>query len=131
MCDINDLRSILHGTPDPNGVRRRAIVFLIRLVLEKELDRLWGFTFIGIEKESRYTYKQFVCLKQLVRDGNIAMDPMLAESIHFVWDTLSKKCHYQEYELTPTVSELDLLIDQVEQLLEDLRIFHDDDTEEK
>lgn len=151
MCDINDLRSILRRTQGSNGVRRRAIVFLIRLVLEKEMDRLWEVAFSDIRKENRYADRQFPCLVQLMRDGNIAMDSRpcrparrrrlkqlmrddyiaMAEGIRFAWATLSDMCHYEEYDLTPTFLELDPLIDQVEGLLEDLRTFHDNHTEEK
>lgn len=131
MCDINDLRSLLHGTNGSSRVGRTAIVFLTRLVLEKALASLWEVAFSGIRKERRYTYKQFTCLKQLVRDEHIDMETVIAERIHFSWATLSKGCHYQEYELTPTIPELKLWIDDVEELLEDLRIFHDDHTEEK
>lgn len=124
MCDINDLRSILNETQDSNRARRRAIGFSIRLVLEEELDRLWEVAFIDINKENRYTDNQFICLKQLV-------NPVIAGGIHFAWATLSKVCHYQEYELTPTIPELKILINHVGQLLEDLRTLHDNGTVEK
>lgn len=105
------------------------MVFLVRGVLEEELDRLWDVTFGGMKKANRYT--QLTCLKQLARDGRIAMDTVIAEDLHSAWATLSRACHYHEYDLTPTVSELELWIDQVEQLREYLRTLHDNELEEK
>ena len=100
------------------------MAFLTRGVLEREVDRLWRLEFGGTRRTNRQT--QFACLKQLARDGRITMDPVMAEDIHSAWAALSRACHHHEYDLTPTVSELEFWIRQVEQLVEHLK----DDPEE-
>lgn len=117
MCDIlKDIRSLLHGTQGSSGVRFRAVVFLIRRVLEKNLDRLWDGTFGGM-RDARLT-TQLKCLMQLARDERIDMDPVKAKGIYFAWRALSRACHYYAYDWTPTLSELESWIGQVEPLLE-------------
>ena len=113
---LKDLYSLLHQTSSSKGGWLRAILFLVRRVLEEELDRLWSSTFSNMRNASRYT--QLICLKRLSRDGHIDMDPVVAEDIHSAWAALSGACHYHEYDLTPTVPELELWIRQVERLVE-------------
>ena len=125
MLNIEDIRLLLAGNPSSKGVWLRAAVFLTRGVLEREVDRLWRVAFGGKGRTNRHT--QFVCLKQLARDDRIDMDPVMAEDIHSAWASLSRACHHHEYDLTPTVPELELWIRQVERLVEHLR----DNSEEK
>ena len=124
MSNIENIRSLLGGSPNSKGVWLRAVAFLTRGVLEREMDRLWRVEFGGTRRTNRQT--PFACLKQLARDGHIDLDPVMAEDIHSAWAALSRACHHHEYDLTPTVSELELWIGQVEQLVEHLK----DDPEE-
>ena len=130
MCDIlGGVRSLLHQPQSLKGAWLRGVVFPIRGVLEKEVDRFWEATFDGMKGANRST--KFICLKHLARDRCIAMKDELAGEVYSAWKTLSRACHYHGYDLTPTVSELKLWIDQVERLCKSLRTLHNNDTGEK
>lgn len=118
---LDHSRGLLRNTDGPRGEWHRAAALLTRQVLEETLDRLWDdhYYYRYMKKTSRYT--QLACLKQLARDGRIAVDTVTSEDAHSAWVGLSRACHHHEYELTPTVPEIELLINQVEQLVEYMR----------
>ncbi len=127
---LNLARGLLNHTDGPRGEWHRAAALLTRQVLEATLDRLWNdhYYYRYMKNTSRFT--QLACLKQLARDGRVAVDTVTSEDAHSAWVALSRACHHHEYDLVPTVPEIELLINQVEQLAESMNPNNIDDAEE-
>ena len=115
---LEEARELLRNIDGPRGEWHRAAALLTRQVLEEKLDRLWDDYHRYMKNTSRFT--QLACLKQLARDGRVAVDTVTSEDAHSAWVALSRACHHHEYDLTPTISEIELLISQVEQLAESM-----------
>ena len=119
MTDIlSQARDLLKHTRLSPGVWHRAASLLIRQVLEEAIDRVWDDYYRGMKKTSRST--QLACLKQLSRDKRVAVEPEISEDVHSAWVALSRACHHHEYDLAPTVPEIELWISQVGQLVESM-----------
>ena len=116
---LEEARELLRNIDGPRGEWHRAAALLTRQFLEEKLDRLWDDYHRYMKNTSRFT--QLACLKQLARDGRIAVDTVTSENAHSAWVALSRACHHHEYDLVPTVPEIELLISQVEQLVEYMR----------
>ena len=118
---LEQARGLLGYTDGPQGIWHRAAALLTRQVLEETLDGLWDnhYYYRYMKKTSRFT--QLACLKQLARDGRVSVDTVTSEDAHSAWVALSRACHHHEYDLVPTVPEIELLISQVEQLVEYMR----------
>ena len=118
---LSQARDLLCRNDVLRGVWHRAAALLTRQVLEVTLDRLWDdyYYYRYMKNTSRFT--QLACLKQLARDDRIAVDTVTSEDAHSAWVALSRVCHHHEYDLVPTVPEIELLISQVEQLVEYMR----------
>lgn len=67
-----------------------------------------------------YWRTQFTCLKHLICDPRIPLDPVVVEDAHSAWATLSQACHHHEYELAPSISDIHLWIDKVERFAESI-----------
>lgn len=117
---LSQSRHLLLQTGGSRGIWTRASVLLARQALEEILDRLWSGTFADMKETKRIT--QFRCLKYLTADPRIPLNPVVVENAHFAWSTLSRACHHQEYELAPSISEIGLLIDHVEQFVVSVNI---------
>lgn len=87
-----------NGFPNAAGVWPRATALLARQALEAALDVLWQSWAPGLEDVSARC--QLICLKGLMTDHDLATDTDHA------WWALSRACHYQPYDLVPTVDEL-------------------------
>lgn len=115
---LSQARALLKHTKASPGVWHRAAALLTRQVLEEAIDGVWDDYFSGMKNTSRYT--QLACLKQLARDNRIGVEPVISEDVHSAWVALSRACHHHEYDLAPTVPEIELWISQVGQLVESM-----------
>jgi hypothetical protein len=87
----------------------RAAALLARQALEQGLDDLWGALSPRIREASRHA--QLLCLGEFLRDEE------LVSGTRYAWHGLSRACHHQVYELSPTEAELSTWLDAVDRLV--------------
>ena len=115
---LSQARDLLKHTEGLQGVWHRAAALLTRQVLEEAIDGVWDDYYSDMKNTNRYT--QLACLKQLARDNRIGVGSVISEDAHSAWMALSRACHHHEYDLVPTVPEIELWISQVGQLVESM-----------
>jgi hypothetical protein len=96
-----------HGTAFQSWPRAAAL--LARQALEQGLDDLWGAVSPRVREASRHA--QLLCLGEFIRDEE------LVSGARYAWHGLSRACHHQVYELSPTEAELSTWLDAVDRLL--------------
>lgn len=99
----------LRTAADLAGVWPRAVALLARQALERGLDDLWGALAPRVRGVSRHA--QLVCLGAFVSDAELVSD------VRHAWHGLSRACHHQAYELSPTAGELTHWLDAVDRLV--------------
>jgi hypothetical protein len=114
---VTDARSLLAlsrgllSRPDAAtaGLWPRASALLARQALETALDGYWSTR--GVALDACPARAQLICL------GEYFDDAELAAGVRSCWAALSDVCHHHAYELAPTVGELAVLLDVVEEFL--------------
>ena len=91
------------------GIWPRAVALLGRQALEQGLDDLWAATAPRVRGASLRA--QLLCL------GPFVADEELVSRVRHAWHGLSRACHHQVYELSPTEAELSTWLDAVDRLL--------------
>ena len=101
----------LLSRPDPGttGLWPRAAAFLGRQALEDAMSWVWPTRAPGLENCSKRA--QLLCLPEFLDDE------ALAESAAHVYGRLSAACHHHDYELSPTASELNAWLDEVDRVV--------------
>jgi hypothetical protein len=94
-----------HPTTETAGLWPRATAVLTRQALEVGLHEALSDKVLGIEHAP--VRVQLLCLQSYLEDTETAHEVNLA------WWALSRACHHGSYELPPTASELEGLIDVV------------------
>ena len=94
---------------DAGGIWPRAAALLARQALEQGLDDLWGARRPAVREASRHA--QLLCL------GRSFADEELVSGMRYAWHGLSRACHHQVYELSPTEAELSTWLDAVDRLV--------------
>ncbi len=92
------------------GLWPRASALLVRQALEESLSGYWIVKGIGLEHCS--TRAQLICLREYLREGD------LASRVAHTWSALSRACHHHSYELPPTVEEIKSWMEPVRELHE-------------
>jgi hypothetical protein len=87
----------------------RAAALLARQALEQGLDDLWGAVSPRVREASRHA--QLLCLGEFIRDEEVV------NGARYAWHGLSRACHHQVYELSPTEAELSTWLDAVDRLV--------------
>lgn len=87
----------------------RAAALLARQALERGLDDLWSARAPRVREASRHA--QLLCL------GAFVPDEELVSGVRHAWHGLSRACHHQQYELSPTAGELGVWLEVVERFL--------------
>ena len=100
-------RRFMHGATF--GSWPRAAALLARQALEQGLDDLWGALSPRIGEASRHA--QLLCLGEFIQDEE------LVSGTRYAWHGLSRACHHQVYELSPTEAELSTWLDAVDRLV--------------
>ncbi|MDE2754438.1 MAG: hypothetical protein OXI83_17855 [Gemmatimonadota bacterium] len=95
------------------GTWPRASAILGRQALEITLDDLWAQAAPGVENAS--VRAQLTCLPEYI-------DTELASRVRYSWHVLSAACHYHAYELPPIAAELNGWLDDVEALVDEVRL---------
>jgi hypothetical protein len=113
-------RKFMHGAAAEGARRRpnevvvlgswaRAAALLARQALEQGLDDLWGAVSPRVREASRHA--QLLCLGEFIRDEEVV------NGARYAWHGLSRACHHQVYELSPTEAELSTWLDAVDRLV--------------
>ena len=92
------------------GLWPRASALLVRQALEESLTGYWVVKGIALERCS--TRAQLICLREYLREGD------LASRVAHAWAALSRACHHHAYELPPTVEEIKRWMEPVRELHE-------------
>ncbi len=90
------------------GLWPRASALLVRQALEETLAGYWIVKGIALERCS--TRAQLICLREYLREGD------LAARVAHAWSALSRACHHHPYELPPTADEIKNWMEPVRQL---------------
>ena len=90
------------------GLWPRASALLVRQALEESLTGYWVVKGIPLERCS--TRAQLICLREYLREGD------LASRLGYAWAALSRACHHHPYELPPTVEEIKSWMEPVREL---------------
>jgi hypothetical protein len=94
-----------HPTAETAGLWPRATAVLTRQALEVGLHEALSEKILGIQNAP--VRVQLLCLQSYLEDTDTAHEVNLA------WWALSQACHHLSYELPPTATELEALIDVV------------------
>lgn len=95
---LEQARALLERATSPlSGIWPRAAVLLARQALEAALDEFWMSKFLDMDTVSMRA--QMACLPDY-------MDPEEAASLSEMWAVLTQACHYQSFDLGPTVGEV-------------------------
>ena len=103
------------GPPTPaleratSGAWPRAAALLARQALEQGMDDYWRAAAPRAIGASRRA--QLLCLDAFLTDEE------LVGEVRHAWHGLSRACHHQVYELSPTAIELERWLDAVDALL--------------
>lgn len=101
-------RAVLNETGAiPRGQKSRAAALLARQALEDVVAELCES--VGAHLRSATMRTRLICLRVLLGSG-------VADLAEVTWAGLSQSCHHHAFELTPTVGEVQHLIDQVAEL---------------
>ena len=91
------------------GLWPRASAVLARQALERGLIEALSEKVPGIQRAN--VRAQLLCLQTYFED------PQVAHDVNLAWWGLSRACHHLSYELAPTATELEALIDVVDRFL--------------
>jgi hypothetical protein len=95
--------------PKTSGFWPQAAALLGRQALEQALDDFWHAVSPRVRDASRRA--QLICIGEFIRDDD------LVSGVRHAWHGLSRACHHQVYEVSPTETELSRWLEAVEQLL--------------
>lgn len=104
---------LIWESADTAGVWPRAAALLGRQSLEQSLAEMWQQRAPGVEKCSAKA--QLLALMSYV-------DESVAEEASHTWWALSRATHHHAYELSPTVDELRVWLESVDQLLKSVAV---------
>ncbi|MGY1601670.1 hypothetical protein [Geodermatophilus sp. SYSU D00815] len=99
-------RLLREVVPGSRGLWPRTVAFLLRSVLEREIDDYWRRHSPGVERAPMRA--QLVVLGRREYAG-----PAVGRAAGNAWDLLSAACHHHAYELAPTAEELRSWLTQV------------------
>lgn len=97
------------------GLWPRAAALLTRSALEGALDEYWQ------RGSPEVATLQLCTTTTQLYSLPAFLEPPLARRAAYVWHALSAACHHHPYELAPTPSELRAWLEDVSQLLDEVR----------
>ena len=100
---------LTRSDPSTTGLWPRAAAFLGRQALEDAMSWVWLTRAPGLEECSKRA--QLLCLPEFLGDED------LAESAAHVYGRMSLACHHHPYELSPTLSELNAWLDEIDRVV--------------
>lgn len=110
---LREARLLLQSPPTHEvGLWERAAVLLARQAIEAALERFWEHHSADL-KYPAPKRTQLVCLT-----GFMGGDSRTAGDVNQLWNTLSRACHYDDFALTPTASEILAWLDRADRLCE-------------
>lgn len=99
---------LLLQRPGPVGHQSlRMVCWLLRSVLEQSFEHLARAQ--GVELGTATGVTRLVCLRSLYKD----VAPELADEAEATWIRLSQAVHHHAYELSPTLGEVEGLVEMV------------------
>lgn len=110
ITELVQARAILHGDLEVSIQRQRSACWLTRAAFERVVRDLLTARDLDVGKATMRT--ALCCLEIAYRDSH----PQLGRRAEYAWAGLSRAAHHHAYELSPTTSEVEELIDIVAEL---------------